>query len=280
MGLRHGSRVLLSLSRLLPGGSSSSEIARDPVEHTWHTAAVSLVRLLLVNLTPQPTFCISITMPKQWRPLWEALYVAGSIPPEGFRDHTGKTGNLQIAGRTDHDSLTLVPANETTFLSWLRFSMSLSSTGVIIAQMSQVQRAVHPDRERQWKYYILGVPQGCICQGVAILFVVIGALRFFRSEQALLRGRARTNGWDLWLAVCLLFVVGIRHLQISHSAHCCRFLVDFSGFSSSRTSLTLLTTFDYAHVRRGAAMTVRLMRSSQDGRWVRHRVDRRSACYW
>lgn len=74
--------------------------------------------------------------------------------------------------------------------------------------MSQIQRTVHPDREREWKYYNLGVPQGCICQGIAIIFVAIGAARFFKQEQAIMSGRARLNGWELWLAVGLLVVVG------------------------------------------------------------------------
>lgn len=87
-----------------------------------------------------------------------------------------------------------VPANERTFHAWLRFSLSLSSTGVVIAQMSQIQRTIHPDREREWKYYILGIPQGCICQGIAIIFVAIGAARFFKQEQAIMSGRARING--------------------------------------------------------------------------------------
>ena len=44
-------------------------------------------------------------------------------------------------------------------------------------------------------------------------FTLVGALRFFANEEALLRGRVKTNGWDLWLAVCLVFVVGhaVRH---------------------------------------------------------------------
>lgn len=80
--------------------------------------------------------------------------------------------------------------------------------------MSQIQRTVHPDREREWKYYILGVPQGCICQGIAIIFVAIGAARFFKQEQAIMSGRARINGWELWLAVGLLVVVG--HSNMNH----------------------------------------------------------------
>ena len=110
-----------------------------------------------------------------------------------------------IYGATSHAPVT---ANERTFHAWLRFSMSLSSTGVVIAHMSQIQCTVHPNREREWKYYILGVPQGCICQGVAIIFVAIGAVRFFKQEQVMMRGRVRTNGWELWLAVGFLFVVG------------------------------------------------------------------------
>jgi uncharacterized membrane protein YidH (DUF202 family) len=105
-----------------------------------------------------------------------------------------------------HTRLTLV-ANETTFLTWFRFSMSLSSIGVVIAQTARIQHIVHPEREHEIKYSVLGVPQAAACQGAAIVVILIGAYRFFRQEKAMIRRKARIGGWELHLFFAVILAM-------------------------------------------------------------------------
>jgi uncharacterized membrane protein YidH (DUF202 family) len=86
--------------------------------------------------------------------------------------------------------------------------MGLSVTGIVIAQMSQIQRAVHPGpRKHDFKFYILGVPQAAVCQLLAISIVVIAAFRFFKHERAIKNGQAHVGGWELLMAGGMVLLV-------------------------------------------------------------------------
>ena len=85
--------------------------------------------------------------------------------------------------------------------------MGLSATGVLIAQMHRIQVSVHPNREHQIRNYILGAPQAAICQGLAILIIVIAAARFFKHERAIKNGEAHVGGWELMIAGGIVFAV-------------------------------------------------------------------------
>ena len=146
-------------------------------------------------------------MPKLLRRFREATSLAHAIPLTASRDHL---------------------ANERTFHAWLRFSMSLSTTGVVLAQMSQIQRAVHPSREREFKYFVLGAPQACICQAAAIVVLLMGFIRFWKQERAMLNGFVRVSGWELWVAFGLLLLV--RHCPMENE------LLTDTSRSSERSS--------------------------------------------
>lgn len=107
--------------------------------------------------------------------------------------------------------------------------MALSAMGVIIAQMSRIQHAVHPHRKHDFKYLVLGVPQASVCQLLATLVIVVAALRFFKHERAIKRGQAHVGGWDLMLIAGVLLAVrteaiDLQQLELRQSASCCVFL--------------------------------------------------------
>ena len=79
--------------------------------------------------------------------------------------------------------------------------------GVVIAQMSRIQRTVHPIREHEIKYYVLGVPQAAICQVIAIIVMAVAVFRFFKHERAIKRGKAHVGGWDLLFTGALIMLV-------------------------------------------------------------------------
>lgn len=89
--------------------------------------------------------------------------------------------------------------------------------GLLIAQMSRIQHAVHPEREHDFKYNVLGIPQAALCQVMAVIIVCVGAYRFFKQEQVMLDGGARIKGWDLYAVIGLvLSVCPLRTLPFAH----------------------------------------------------------------
>jgi uncharacterized membrane protein YidH (DUF202 family) len=127
-----------------------------------------------------------------------------------------QTGTICVGTSRSRDGETCLTciANERTFHAWLRLSMSLSATGVVIAQMSKIQHAIHPDRKHEIKYYVLGVPQAAVCQLLAMVIIVIGACRFFKQEHAIKRGQAHSGGWEVLMTAGLILAVRWRTMEI------------------------------------------------------------------
>ncbi len=84
--------------------------------------------------------------------------------------------------------------------------------GVAIAQLLVLQHAPHPNIG--FGFQVIGQPMACACQIAAVVVTVQGACRFWVQQEAVLRGKIWTGGWDLVLIGCsLLLVSGFPDLR-------------------------------------------------------------------
>jgi uncharacterized membrane protein YidH (DUF202 family) len=78
-------------------------------------------------------------------------------------------------------------------------------TGVVTAQLFRLQRSENPDPD--FGFYVIGTPLSIMFIGMAIVVLLIGASRFWRLQNALVRGKARTGGWEVLLVMGLSALV-------------------------------------------------------------------------
>lgn len=78
-------------------------------------------------------------------------------------------------------------------------------TGIIIAQLFRIQRAVNPNPEIG--FYVIGRPLSVTFIGMAIFVLLVGTLRFFRLQNALVRGKALAGGWEILVIMALSALV-------------------------------------------------------------------------
>jgi uncharacterized membrane protein YidH (DUF202 family) len=88
-------------------------------------------------------------------------------------------------------------ALERTFLGYLRTSLVLSMIGVTVAQLFRLQHSANPNPV--FGFYVLGKPLACICQGCAICFLLLGAYRSWRLQNAIVRGKTIAGGFEVFL---------------------------------------------------------------------------------
>ncbi len=91
--------------------------------------------------------------------------------------------------------LSPLPALERTFLGYLRTSLALSMISVIIVQLYRLEHAQNPNKV--FGYFTLALPLACICIGAAIVVLLLGAYRFWRQQNAILRGKVHAGGWEM-----------------------------------------------------------------------------------
>jgi uncharacterized membrane protein YidH (DUF202 family) len=101
-------------------------------------------------------------------------------------------------------------ANERTFLAWIRTSIALSVLGTIIAQLFRLQNA--PSPTGVISLYTLATPLACVCQGAALLTALTGGHRYWRMQNAMVRGQALAAGWEFWLMIGISGFVSRPHL--------------------------------------------------------------------
>ena len=77
-------------------------------------------------------------------------------------------------------------------------------TGVIVAQLLRLQHTDNPNK--RFGYYVLGIPLSVICIGGSILVLVLSAYRFWRQQNAMLRGKVHAGGWEM-NAIGIVFVL-------------------------------------------------------------------------
>lgn len=102
-------------------------------------------------------------------------------------------------------SLLSFAALERTFLGFLRTSLALSMVSVIIAQLFRLQHVQDPDKV--FGFFVLGIPLACACIGAAIVVLLLGAYRFWRQQNAMLRGKVHAGGWEMNVIGMTVFMV-------------------------------------------------------------------------
>jgi uncharacterized membrane protein YidH (DUF202 family) len=106
---------------------------------------------------------------------------------------------VDVATRRDHLAL------ERTFLSYLRTSLALSMIGVTIAQLFRLQHSPAPSAI--FGYFVAGEPlAGCFI-AAAVVVVLVGAVRFWRQQTAMVRGKVWAGGWEVYLTMGLSIAV-------------------------------------------------------------------------
>lgn len=85
--------------------------------------------------------------------------------------------------------------------------------GVLIAQLFRLQHTEDPDLVLG--FFILGIPLACTCVAAAIVVILLGGFRFWRQQNAILRGKINARGWELVIVLILVFLVSDSLLVIS-----------------------------------------------------------------
>ncbi|TGZ83374.1 hypothetical protein EX30DRAFT_394594 [Ascodesmis nigricans] len=131
----------------------------------------------------------------------------------------GRKVACTVPGESARDHLAL----ERTYLAYHRTSLVLALFSVIIAQLQVLQHAPQPDKT--FGFYVLGKPLSGLFASMAILVSVVGVARWWRLQQALLRGKAVGGGWEILViggvmggAVAVVFVLvlvaGVRRTYL------------------------------------------------------------------
>lgn len=78
---------------------------------------------------------------------------------------------------------------------------------VIIAQLYRLEHAQNPNKV--FGYFTLSLPLACICIGAAIVVLLLGAYRFWRQQNAILRGKVHVGGWEMNTIGLTIALVGL-----------------------------------------------------------------------
>ena len=105
-------------------------------------------------------------------------------------------------------TFTLHPsALERTFLGYLRTSLALAFFSVYIAQLFRLQHTAHPDQTLG--FFVVAIPLAAACIVAAILVLLLGAYRFWRQQNAILRGKVHAGGWEVNMIGLIIFLVSV-----------------------------------------------------------------------
>ena len=66
---------------------------------------------------------------------------------------------------------------------------------VIIAQLFRLEHSQNPNKV--FGFFVLGIPLACICIGAAIVVLLLGTHRFWRQQNAMMRGKVHAGGWEI-----------------------------------------------------------------------------------
>ncbi|KAF2266045.1 hypothetical protein CC78DRAFT_415480, partial [Lojkania enalia] len=86
-------------------------------------------------------------------------------------------------------------ALERTFLGYLRTSLAFSFAGVIIAQLFRLQHSVNPSPDLG--FFMLGKPLAAAFIGCSLVTLLFGAYRFWKQQDAMVRGKVFAGGWEI-----------------------------------------------------------------------------------
>jgi hypothetical protein len=97
-----------------------------------------------------------------------------------------------------------------TIAQLLQVSSLILSLGYILIRHSRLQHAPQPNAH--FGFFVLGKPLSCICQGAAIYTLAIGSFRTWRSQNAMVRGKAISGGFEIVLLAGGVFLVSFIKL--------------------------------------------------------------------
>jgi uncharacterized membrane protein YidH (DUF202 family) len=107
------------------------------------------------------------------------------------------------------------PANEQTFLAWLSVADGMSLLGIVIAQVSRIQRLLEPESRSPTQHYVLGKAQASVCQLTAILILSVGSWRFFRRQREITTGLSKHRLLGIYLVGAVVLMVGLQEDVLS-----------------------------------------------------------------
>ena len=117
--------------------------------------------------------------------------------------------NSPLSQYTQDDADDNLAALERTFLGYLRTGLAFSILGIVIAQLFRLE---HTEVPQPFGFFILGIPLACICIGAAVVITLLGAYRFWRQQNAMVRGKVHAGGWELTAVGVTAVVVRIPYL--------------------------------------------------------------------
>lgn len=97
---------------------------------------------------------------------------------------------------------------ERTYLGYLRTSLGLAVLGVVVAQLFRLQHVANPNSK--FGFYVLGKPIAGLFIATAILVILLGAFRFWRQQNAIVRNKIHAAGWEVYTTgTAILSVSGL-----------------------------------------------------------------------
>jgi uncharacterized membrane protein YidH (DUF202 family) len=123
-----------------------------------------------------------------------------------------KFWTAQISVTIDEGSHRDHLALERTFLGYLRTSLAFAMTGVLIAQLFRLQHTVNPNLNLG--FFVMGIPLAAIFIGFGAVVLLVGAFRFWRQQNAMIRGKVHRGGLEISMVMlgsivvsCALFII-------------------------------------------------------------------------
>ncbi|KAF8469716.1 hypothetical protein BDZ91DRAFT_720757 [Kalaharituber pfeilii] len=99
--------------------------------------------------------------------------------------------SLNVPGNSARDHLAL----ERTFLAWHRTSLVFALSSTVVTQLYVLNHKPNPDPV--FGFYVLGKPLAASMVCLAIGFSIVGFLRWWKWQHALVRGKGITGGWEI-----------------------------------------------------------------------------------
>ncbi|KAF2186968.1 hypothetical protein K469DRAFT_629751 [Zopfia rhizophila CBS 207.26] len=149
----------------------------------------------------------------------EISTVADSLGPEGrderrhqlrrqvphWHDPIVKFWKTQVSITIDEGSHRDHLALERTYLGYLRTSLALAVAGVLTAQLFRLQHTVNPNPN--FGFFVLGIPLAATFIAFGLVVLLIGAWRFWRQQNAMIRGKVYAGGWEVTMIMVLSVIV-------------------------------------------------------------------------
>ncbi|MCJ1234764.1 hypothetical protein MMC14_002727 [Varicellaria rhodocarpa] len=101
----------------------------------------------------------------------------------------------QVFLSVSHDDCRDHFALERTYLGYLRTSLAFANLGVVIAQLFRLQAQRSPGPEPT--LFDVGIPLAAAFICIATIIALLGAVRFWKQQNAMARKKVYARGWEL-----------------------------------------------------------------------------------